>query len=465
MKMIRRLSLEGDVVDLLEVSTPVSAEPTETDAEFEQELESAAGEHAESELVQSEAEDAADFDDEQTIGAVMESLHVYAAELEHLIATGTGTSTTADLITIGVEQQLARLQAKLPKAALESGTDITQRHQLVLEGVGSALKMAGDLYAQAFVLSAKETFNGFADIFNGKQSIVAKYGKKLEEAQSELNAKRAGFQSQHHDMNTQTLGNFFYNDKGISQDIAKDAAADVLVSEYILTKYPVQLLASVKKLVTIVKGRDVRTIKDLGELAAAVGALPHPASLFDKKYLKPGKPYLARMGLEVTRGTARSSVAGEGNQFAALSAMATPSVVVETGRFLSAGAGHAANSFDRAAKTNWVWPQVKYETKDIDTVIGAGKKYLDNVSVFLKLNDEIQKLCVEIEASGSKIFNKDAEFGANDRVANVVIAQVKQCIKNLLRAIRTPATAEISRSLKGAKYCQYAALRMIYKAK
>jgi len=55
--------------------------------------------------------------------------------------------------------------------------------------------------------------------------------------------------------------------------------------------------------------------------------------------------------------------------------------------------------------------------------------------------------------------------GDEAAAASKVMHQALQYVNNIIACFQTPSLAEMARSLKGARYCAYAAARMISQAK
>jgi hypothetical protein len=397
----------------------------------------------------------ANFDDLETTSAVMESLSMYASNIEYLIATESCTTATADLITFGVQQQLNRLGEQGPKISLESGTDIVQQHQVALEGIRDIWKRL----AQTFVLSIKHNFMIFFDALRSNTGLVSNYDKKITAAEAEYKTDKGDWKDNNHKGSLVELWYHFANDKGQAKNVMSAVSDDMELSKYILEVYPSELISLLGKLTSAARSSKATTLKDAAAFAKRVEALQHPADVFRKNYVTEGKPYLSVTGLEMTQGTARNVITIGDKALTKLAELATPRAVVES--------WSAKHNAVKVAAHMAVPGTIELTTAEIGTMLNYARAYLTNIKAFLGLTDKMRAAIDDY----SKAMSDLASTGSNELAADEInqiqqlLKQVDQYGNNITYCFKKPAQQEIARSLKGSKYARYLGLRMISNAK
>lgn len=458
---IMQLAIENDDPDQIDAVVNPEIVTNTDNAETQQvinteisEAEGAAEPDVEQEALIEDAAITTEVGEADVAETAMESLMAYQYALEHLIATKTYSAETLQLVQIGVERALAPLHMNLPGKALESADmSIEQQHQVTLE----SLKEAFHRIATSYVMGWKHVWNAVADFGSRVETKIDKYGQKLEATKKEFDDKKSGMGSGQHSSALTELWYHFSTDKGnVGKNIVSVIGDDVELSTYVLTKYPSQVIETIKKLSSAIKGKKITTMEDAKKLGAALKSFPSTIDLFDKKFITGGrKNYLSRTGLEIDAGTKRSSLDSSLDKLAEL---ATPARVVESGSLSHTALKVAANAVNHpvvgAAKIA-LPDSVPFVAGDIAKVVDYGLQYVKNVRQYLKLSEDLGKAGEELESAVSAL--KDSADG--DGAA--VVKQIEQYGQNLLQAFRQPATAEVARSIKGAKYNNYLALRMI----
>lgn len=409
------------------------------------------------ELLLDNKESDGEFDAEQADEAAKEVIEIAIESIETLIATNKCTNETAWLINQGTRSALDTLGFTRPMPSLESfdGSDIVAQHKLALESFQDAL----NTYNQTEILRAKKAYNGTVDLFKSTAGQLKKYKTKLEAAKKEYESKKGEMTQANYNVNLSELWQHFSTAAGPTEDIIAAIRKDLGLSEYILTKYPTLVIDTMKKLVALTTSaamaKDPAAIKTF---LKSVEGLHSGVELFDKSFIVKGHPYLSVTGVEVKVGSSRAELIVDGQAFTKLAALATASVVAET-----SSVKHAI----KKALVNEMWTDLKYKSGEIATVIDFGQDYIKNVEKYLTHGAEIDKLGVEFTANLIRMGASAKSMEADGKVKGQIkkaISQVDQIYSNLLHCFKQPAGDEVARSIKGAKYCQYLALRLIYNA-
>lgn len=405
------------------------------------------------------------FDTTQTDSVVLESLCVYEGMLENLIKTKRCTQATADLIGTGIDQQLNRLSMKIaPKYAMENYEgDAVRQHEIALEGVRDVINSLAAMY----VLETKHIFDITTDLFKSTASHISKYRNRMAGAEEEYKGAKADWQEDRHTGSLTSLWYFFRNDKGNTTEVLRALDKDLDMSKFVLVTYPKQMTDMLKKLAGIVNANKANNMAALLKLGHAVEALGHPAEAFRKMYIG-GKPFLNKTGLEMRHGTVRSIVSVNGKALERLSDMASPRGVVESGSF-EHGALKAAMHLSHVGPIINVLAtgDVTLSTQDIQRIIDHGNEYIKNVSDYTRSGSAIQSAISDFERGLRKLTESvdNQMSNADMRTVQQVLRQIEQVANNILHCYQQPASAEIGRSLRGAKYCAYLVRRMIFNAK
>jgi len=407
----------------------------------------------------------AEFEDEQSMSVVMENLAGYALCIESLIQNNACSEGTLTALRLGVEQQLNRIHAPINAVSLESeGVDIVRQHEIALEGIRDILNK----YYQANVLGVKHRLNAVADFFRSTHSQIGKYRNKLSDAESEFRTESGSWENVQHEGSLLELWYHFSNDRGQTKDISSAIAKDVALSTYILKTYSGEVIGAVAKLGAIIRAGKLRTLKDAEKFFQDVERLKTGAQLFNQSYIG-GHPYLSVTGLTVKRGDRRRVNEIGGKARSRLAELATPDTVVEVGKWTHTAMKVAANGTGYVGMiANFVASaKIKMTTNEIGDAIKAGFTYLDNVDSYITNG---RRFLIEAakasEALVRLVDTIDNEMPSEDAAAvRAGVKQVEQYLNNLVHCYQNPAKAEVARSIKGAKYNMYLALRMIFNAK
>lgn len=417
----------------------------------------------------------ADFQEQEETNAALESLSMYASNIEYLIATEGCTAATADLITFGVQQQLNRLGDTIPAISLESITDVVEQHRVALEGIREGWKR----WAQSYVLNVKHSYMIFFDALRSKNGLIVSGEKKLVEAENEYRTDKANYTENSHEGSLVELWYHFSNDKGQTIDVIPAISKDLELSKYVLKTYPTELLSLLGKLTNIVHSGKAASLKDVASLAKRIESLSHPADVFRRALVGNGHPFLSVTGLEMNQGTQRNTITIGKDSFVKLAALATPRVVNESwnGKHVAKKVGsvvgrtlaglHLGTSIVAQAANAAAPESITLTTAEIGELFTSAREYLDNVKGYIAMADSFSPA---IDAFGKAMERLVATVGEElqpDEVnqIQVLIKQVEQYASNIILCLKKPATQEVARSLKGSKYCRYLGLRMLSNAK
>jgi len=448
MKIIK-LALENDNSNVEEamVEQPVVIAEPEIDNEVE---------IGTSDILNQDTEMAEQFDDNQTVQAIMESLNTYATEAENLIKSNTCTKATLNLLMVGTQQQMNLLNRKFSAVSLESyEDDIVRQHQIVLESIRDVINVV----FQSFVIDWKQQINIQEDIFRNSEGKVRKYKSKIKAGKEEFNSVKGSFTEQEHHINMVSLWPQFSDGAGPVHDIPAALQKDLIMSKYVLTDYPKQMIDLLNKLTAIVKNVSVKTEDDFMKVANKVAALSHPVDLFKENFVTSNRPYLDAMGLQEKTGTKRSSQGNE-KAYATIAKLATSRVIVE-----STGLVHQIKQVINipTGTESDMYKSMKISTAEIGKVFDAGDTYLNNATTYIEMKNLFSK-AVKDYSDAIENFGK-AINEVKDSKINAVAKQIGQYGSNIIHCFQSPATRELSRAITTAKFCDYLGLRAIYNAK
>lgn len=434
-----------------------------------------------------------DIAEHDETNAALEALAFYSHEIDALVQTKQCSPATLRLVTEGINLHLSHLgEQRLQLPALEDATDITAQHQQLNVALESVLGRIG----QSVVMGFKHHWNAVADLLRTTNSQVGKYQGKLESAQKEFDGVKDKLPKSEHMVSLTELWYFFSHanehwnryvgatkPNGMATDQPKAVAKrakennsgertwtdlpaaledDVKASTYALKTYPAQMLQLLKQALSkLGDGKALATEDGLKKLEQQFAAMKHPVALFDTKLLKPGYPLFNMTGFQIKEGKASPRLADNPK----LARISQSSYVEEhtsgahqIDKAASYVADFAAPPLGTLATAVMMWApkNVEFTTEHIQQVIKSGQGYLDNVREWRKLSEQLQQLRKDAEALMS--VKAPAE---GDHIAKAILAYVN----NIVQCFTNPASDELVRSIKAAKYCHYLSLRMIHHAK
>lgn len=390
-----------------------------------------------------------------TVGAVLESLGLYALEQQRLVTAGSCTAMTNSLIMMGAQQQLNRLGLTLPSVSLEADADANAQGQLVLEG----LQDGWNRVKQSFLISVQDNYESWDDLDVLEKALGTNFGR-IDAIQREFKQKK--FTETEHTGSMVEIWKFFSDRKGQRHDLVAAAKEDVKLSEYAFGSLLDALTAQVVGLASALSGAKMTTPAEAAALAAKVEKLKHPLELWDMKYVNKERGYLNGVGLEVKEGSARNVLTVDGKQLPRLAKLATPGYVNEsssvghTMREIFVGGGPVGGAVHVVTADS-----IKYATKDIPALLAAGRAYGEALKPVLKAIDKEEAAHKKLKAALEHL-HVDARQAPE---CALVLAQIQQYYSNLMKAGFTVVWRERMRALQGMRFCAYAAERMIANAK
>lgn len=413
------------------------------------------------------AEEEDDFEDNDTVNAVMESLQLYAGQLQTLVKTKKGTPDTLALITFGAQQQLNRLHVQMPNVALESAdSNIHQQHaqaQMALEGIWENLK-------QSLVVEWKDQMNRRLDFFKTTEGELKKYEGKLDSALAEYNHTKSSFSKGKVEGGYAGIWPFFSNSEGKVKDISAALSQDLAYSKYMLVTYPSEIIATVKKLTAIIKTSKVDSVEKMAGLVKSVERLPHPLALFDHRTLEALKKndLLGVVGLEIKDGTKYNVLDIGGYKATKLAEIATSSRIVQKRSFTHGRKEYVGKVGKQLLVGHGVEAalgSMELSADDIGHILMEGRSYLENVRAYRELDKSFGPVgddfiaATEALSAGFKSMEK-----ADVKVCTQAADQIFDYFLSLQQSLTNPAGQEVGRALKGSKFCVYFGLRMIANA-
>lgn len=419
------------------------------------------GDNLVEDLLHADEELASQTRDIETTAAVLEHLDDYAFALESMIENDECTPQALQLVETGINNELARVDETMELPALESDTTPAQRGQMALEFLRNWFHRV----ATQWVVSRKHSRDFWNDLIRSVESRVGKYRNRLEKGKAEYNHKKDEWNEREHTGNLVEMWYHFATDHGDAKQLIPEIEKDVKMSSYVLIEYPKKIAELYKKAEGVLGQAKLSDEANAIRLAKAIEGLAHPASLFDRSMIG-GKPFLSVTGLEVDVGTKRKPVSIGDVSFAKLSELASPKKVVETGSWQHTATKIAAHTIGFvAARKQSARMTIKFSSQDVGTVIDAGFQYLEHVDAYLKQAKLFAQEGEAIESTFTKFEQTASDQMQSGREVAAMIRQVQQFLENIEDCFKSPATKEMARSIKGAKYCDYMSLRMIYQAR
>lgn len=435
----------------------------------------------------------------ETESVALEAISMYASNLEYLIATKTCSLEALDIINFGVQQELNRLGAALPVVSLESDATIEQRSQVALEGIRDVWKRI----AQAYILSMKHMHMIRSESRMSIINLVKNYTKKNAEAHTEFSAEKGKWKDAKHKGSLVALWYHFSTDKGQTPNVLEAVAKDMLLSKYLLTKYPADIIALYEKALGFFQSTKITDLKSAAAFAKRFESLTHPFDLFDKHFLVHGKPYLSVTGLEISQGTARNPIAIGTVSLKKLAELATPRTVVESwsakhafnkiiqqagaetvangaavvagsaalratasmgAAVVGAGVGAALGGSVALAATG---KSLELTAAEIGKLFDYADEYVHNVEAYIAHSKKMNQTADLLVVAYTHLLENIPETLSKEEVNQIrqLTKQVAQFCSNIEQCFDKPALKEVERTMKGSKYCRYLGLRMIANAK
>jgi hypothetical protein len=335
-------------------------------------------------------------------------------------------------------------------------------YDVALEGIGAAIRTAFDDMFQAMVLSRKHKNEFFAGLFTTVERKLNNQRARLQKTQAEYNSKKDRFRDGRHHGSMLELWYFFSDKSGPVADPLGALDTDVEISGYILKDYMKAVLDTLHKASTAIRQARIRNETDLLKLIGDIEKLPNIRDLYDSRYMGEGILLDATTVLYIPGGEPANPVVVDGKQCRNLASKASKGAVEEKMLKRHIAAKIASKNPHGKRYMNSQLPSFDLTTEEIGDIIDYGKQYIANVDACMLMRRQM-------EVAGQEF------VGAIEHLKRNVesdLPQLRQALKQIVdyttvlsNAIQTPILQEIRRSVKGARYCDYFALRMIYNAK
>lgn len=409
------------------------------------------------EMILSNQESAEVFAEEQAENAALDQLAVAIEQLEDIIEGGRCTKDTLFMVHRIAAPHIATLGLETKTVSVENfdeAVDIETQHKVALEGFMSAWRQANidakDQISQKYVMSAKHMWNAIADRFNTQSEQVKKYAGKLRGWAKEAKIKASQFKGEDK-VPLNQLWFHFSTDKGTVKSV-EQICKDIEMTKYVLKDYPATVYAQMRTLQSA-----LASCKDAAGFQALfdkVSSMKSATDLFNRSFLKKGRPYLSVTGLELKKGSERPVRMLQGRSYAKLAALATANHITETW-----SGGHAVKKVVAArvgAVDDYYGDWIKFTQADVNKIIDNGLAYTELCTEYLRRLKEVSTITAGIE----KELNRLSPL-ATDRETGGLLNQVAQYGENLKYAMFHPADEEVIRAIKCAKYNGYLAGQML----
>lgn len=399
--------------------------------------------------------------------ASLESMCVGTMLLKGLLSQRNYNQESANVLSVLLQNQMASDGYNFTSIDLQSSDSNYQAHQLTLE---AAIDWVNKIFQQT-VVHTKHTWNATMDFFHGLDSRISKYEQKLEAASSEFKAKSNGLQKTGNRVSLNELWYFFKTGDGQATDLMGDLMFDTNASKYVLVEYTGKVISEMEKLASIISRAKFSDDKQVLSFVKQIEGLKTPSELFDKKYLT-GKPLFNVTGFKVTKSKRSKAITIDGKVCSRFAEMASLDPVTQDGSLAHTGlkAGYFLSNGVPVLNTVSnitelvVANEFIYSVNQIGQVIDFGKRYIDGITKYADLASKFatvsNKLIKSLENESMMMSNYTDE----NSVIKPVISQMLKIVNSYEMAFSQPAKSEVARSLRGAKYCHYLALRMIYNA-
>lgn len=410
--------------------------------------------------------DAAAFNEEHLADAdaasavSVENMMLNVQAFKSLIGQRNYNVEAANVLSRVIRNQMQSDGFSFKRIDMQSEGDDLLRHQLTLESVMEWF----DRIVQQPVMDFKHQWNAVTDFFRGLNSKIAKYDEKLGNTMNEYKSKQSSLSKSGNKVALNELWFFFKTGDGQMTNLNGGLSFDTNASAYVLDTYAKNVISEIEKLANAISSARLRDEKQVLSFIKAVEGLKSPVEMFDKKYLM-GKPLFNVTGFEVKKGKRHSAVDVSNKTCERFAELASGQLVTQTGTYTHPTLKVAY----QLTKPVSYWADLfavndfTYSANDIATVIDFGHKYLKNINTYgdllAKYSNAINKIFKALEKLG-----KEESTASDDVNMRMVTNQLMKIVGTYFDAFTLPAKYEIARSLRGAKYCNYLALRMIYNA-
>lgn len=470
--------------EVVEESKPTAEPVVESEVQTEEEIsleeleiEMRANEEFadEAELIQSLTNDAqADDVVEQQLSAVLESLEVLAENTANIIESDQCTEETAQLIEETAASNLRQVNVELEFPAMESyGSDIKIRHQLVLENLNGYV----DRIRQTLDIRFAERIKAILDMFKGYEGSVGKVKQNIKIMREVLNKKKSTLQETKHEGSLVGVSRFF-NVK--TENVLPILTEDLKVSEYVLSKYPLEILKNLDKLNSILSSSSYKDAENFGKFLNKVADIEPQSKIFKIGRDNSVHALLGNYGIIHSVGNLPKTLNYGDQRFPELANAAKYSAYEEhRGADLVeilASTGNPWLTFGALiigsvkVITDIVTAQKVVATTDelsklLDFAEGYADACLDWSKNISHIVDSYQKLSRGMEKFSS-IGSEIEGIGIGQRYrAWRLLGQVKTIVRNNLTYVTIPTYVESYRALLGARSCYYLAKRLVITAK
>lgn len=398
-----------------------------------------------------------EYDMEQAEGVAIEQLCAYRDLLAHQIKTKTITMESIGMVQLGVQNIYATQGVRMRTIAQESNMTAEAYGQIVMEGIFGAI-------GNSIVLPFKRWKDRLGDLFRSLPTQAEKYRAKLTSAREELQKKPFSGAAE---INMHELWGFFTTGEGQAVKTLQVLQRDLAMDKYVLVDYPQQLGKLAQSLAQIIGRADFNSPEGAKRAALEVEKLQHPAALFNQQFLSNGKkPYLGVTGLDLQVGAKRKVLSIEGTALTKLAELASVKRITEVGS-LAHGAANLAGKIGGKVVGNVavgasivLSKNTKMTQQELGQLITFGEEYINNVDAYLKGAQQLSHIFEQLDQAIEK-----HAHGKLQGEAAAVFTQIGQFADVCVQAWGNPATREVNRALRGARFTAYMARRGIFHGK
>ncbi|MGF6604712.1 hypothetical protein P3T23_009468 [Paraburkholderia sp. GAS448] len=388
-----------------------------------------------------------DFEHDAAMDVAAEAIYEYYDQLRGLIHSNAVTPAITALIIKGVNQQLGSVGLEaMSFPALESYCKASAEEQagIALEGIGTTLKT---LLFQDPVLNFKHFKDVILDSFRSIEGKLAKYENKTRQNKAEFEQKK-GKLGPRIEINLHGLWYFFRTGQGQPQNLGAALSSDLAGSNYMLTKYPTDIIAAIEKLAATLSSGSAKDKAAIDALARKVEALKSPTELFDSHFMGNGKYF------NVTSVVA-SRTPTQGSRLEQLGSSGFVQEKGSSGHGALKAATYMGGNLGARASVS-LSKEITLSVQQLGEVFDAAQAYCDNVKHFVELESKFSAASAKL---GDALRKLSESAQGRDREVVAVGDRIEAYAKLLMRAFQRPALQEAARSLRGSKYCNYLGLR------
>jgi len=315
-----------------------------------------------------------------------------------------------------------------------------------------------DLSSQNAVLGMKHVYYFFTEAFRSIETLYHRYNQMMDDAENIYHQKKSVLKDETATIRLRHLWYFFHNQNLKETALFSNLQKDVELSKLILKDYHGDVCIELKKLTSLLKTNKATDEKSLASLIKKIEGLKTVMELL---------PSGIHQGIPLLNDTTISSVGVRmivnpvefnGTTYGRLADLAGSRWPIEETSFKHGVKKTLASSSTIGGYVDiMTLKTIPFKPDNIQQILKDGRKYLDNVTEYLRHRHDFVSAVQEIERSldnsGIRGFSPEAAKQVGGYIQLLCKRSEKFCLD------------EAKRSLMGAKYCSLLAKRLIFNGK